>query len=171
MKYYTGIGTRDLSDTFAELIFGYANQLAQLKYTLRSGGAGGCDSAFELACDEIGGQKEIFIPWRKFSDNDDHISLDDLDKTLVDTAQTIAEQFHPSWQYLKFGARKLHTRNVFQVLGQDLQTPSEFVVCYTNDGTASGGTGQAMRIADAYNIPIYNIHNSDDQDKLTSICL
>ena len=35
--------------------------------------------------------------------------------------------------------------------------PSNFVVCYTPDGKASGGTGQAIRIAEYYNIPIYNL--------------
>lgn len=49
------------------------------------------------------------------------------------------------------------SRNSYQVLEKDLNTPVEFVLCWTKDGKASGGTGQAMRIAKDKNIPIFNL--------------
>ena len=55
------------------------------------------------------------------------------------------------------GAKKLMARNCHQVLGLDLKTPVDFIVCWTKDGTINGGTGQALRIAEAYNIPVYNL--------------
>ncbi|MBB6125422.1 DUF736 family protein [Sphingobium subterraneum] len=48
------------------------------------------------------------------------------------------------------------TRNVFQVLGPVLDAPADFVLCWTADGEASGGTGQAIRIAAAHGVPVYN---------------
>jgi hypothetical protein len=167
MKYYTGIGTRNVSNDLIDFISWVGISLAKANYILRSGAADGCDKAFELGCDLQAGSKEIFIPWRKFSEDDSHISLEDLDN--VEQAETIAEQFHPSWQWLKFGAKKLHTRNVYQVLGEDLQTPSKFVVCYTTDGEASGGTGQAMRIAEAYDIPIYNLYHESTRKEIEDV--
>lgn len=57
---------------------------------------------------------------------------------------------------LKDGAKKLQARNSHQVLGLDLNTPSDFIICWTKGGKGIGGTGQALRIAKAYNIPIFD---------------
>ncbi len=59
-------------------------------------------------------------------------------------------------------------RNVPQVLGRTLnpQYYSKFVIAWTKDGKATGGTGQALRIAEHYNIPIYNLFNKEDVVKL-----
>jgi hypothetical protein len=59
-------------------------------------------------------------------------------------------------------AKKFHSRNVHQVLGRDLKTPSDFVICWTADGGFSGGTGQALRIADDHGIPIFNMNVRED---------
>ena len=57
-------------------------------------------------------------------------------------------------------------RNCHQVLGQDLKTPVDFIVCWTKDGGESGGTGQALRIARDLNIPVYNLYFEDTIDKI-----
>lgn len=64
----------------------------------------------------------------------------------------------------------MHARNVLQILGQ--RTPftlkSKCVVCWTPDGAdgsstetsiLTGGTGQAIRIAKAYGVPVFNLYN------------
>jgi hypothetical protein len=60
-------------------------------------------------------------------------------------------------------------RNYFQIFGHEGAERSSFVICWTPDGAngttiltshESGGTGQAIRIASKYNIPVYNL-NSD----------
>jgi hypothetical protein len=58
---------------------------------------------------------------------------------------------------LSYGAKKLMARNCHQVLGQDLKTPVDFIVCWTKNGNINGGTGQALRIAKKLNIPVYNL--------------
>lgn len=61
------------------------------------------------------------------------------------------------------------------MLGPKLDSPVNFVVCWTSDGKASGGTGQALRIAadPAYAIPVFNLFDPKaDQalsDYLTSL--
>jgi hypothetical protein len=56
-------------------------------------------------------------------------------------------------------------RNTYQVLGADLNMPADVVVCWTVDGKASGGTGQAMRIAKDYAIPIVNLYHQNQLDE------
>lgn len=62
-------------------------------------------------------------------------------------------------------------RNAFQVLGRGFAEPVEFVVCWTPKYSvdeagrvcdASGGTGQAVRIAYALGIPVYHLSRPDD---------
>jgi hypothetical protein len=38
----------------------------------------------------------------------------------------------------------------------------EFVVCWTKHGGEVGGTAQAMRVARAHAIPIFNLADTDD---------
>ena len=57
----------------------------------------------------------------------------------------------------------LHTRNVFQVLGPSLDSPSEFLLCWAADGEASGGTGQALRIAATHSVPVYNLQRDRER--------
>jgi hypothetical protein len=57
-------------------------------------------------------------------------------------------------------------RNCQQVLGQNLNLPVDFVVCWTKDGGKTGGTGQALRIADDLNIPIYNLFFENTMDEI-----
>ena len=81
-------------------------------------------------------------------------------------ANEIAAKFHPNWHNLKPTVRQLHSRNVGQVLGQDLKIPSSFVLCWTKNGSGSGGTGQAVRIAHHYNVPVVNIRDGNGWNNL-----
>ena len=69
----------------------------------------------------------------------------------------IAKKYHPSWTSCTHGAKKLHARNVCQILGQDLKTPSDLVICWTPGGQLKGGTATALRIAKDYGIKIENL--------------
>ena len=149
-KCYAGIGSRDCPKEVLDIMFNIGKWLSNKGFVLRSGGADGCDSAFEKGCDEVGGNKEIYIPWNGFNGNSSNLIVED------ERAFTIAKNFHPYWNNLKDGAKKLQARNTHQVLGKDLKSPSLFIVCYTKGGKLIGGTAQALRIANYYNIPVFN---------------
>lgn len=119
-------------------------------FILRSGGANGCDISFEKGCDIVNGIKEIYIPWKHFNNSSSNLIVKDK------KAFEIAKKFHPYYNNLSDAAKKLQARNSHQILGNDLKTPVDFVVCYTKKGTKKCGIGQALRIAKAYNIPIFN---------------
>lgn len=129
--------------------------LAERGYTLRSGGARGADTAFEYATPIIV-QMEIFLPWNGFEGKHDTMRPT---PAQIARAKSIAEKYHPNWMACTEGAKKMHTRNVMQVLGIDCSAASAFIVCWTKDGKASGGTGQALRIAQGNKIPVYNLHD------------
>jgi hypothetical protein len=154
MKIYTGIGSRATPKPILEIMTGYAVYLANQGYTLRSGRAPGADQAFEKGTGWP--LIEIYIPWNGFEG-----AFDSWDGYLIpfytDETMAIAAQYHPNWAACSDGARKLHARNVLQILGCDLKTPTEFVCCWTPNGAGGGGTGQAIRIAQAHDIPVFDL--------------
>ena len=163
IKYYTGIGSRDCPEWAWRIAYDLANQLACLGYTLRSGAAEGMDTAFEKGCDSAHGNKDIYLPWREF--NGHSSQLYKLDPYAVATAKRL----HPKWNYLSEGARKLHTRNVYQIVGHEWTTPSRFVICYTP--WDKGGTLQALRLADEMGISVYNLWDYENEINIEKIIL
>ena len=177
---YAGIGSRDTPELVLQQMGSIGGFLAMLGYKLRSGGAVGADSAFHVGSMTQktgfnGGftndQDEIFLPWNGFNGmyHGQRGGLLITDPVLLREASEIAKRFHPAWHRLNDAARKLMTRNTFQILGPDLRSPTNFVVCWTKDGGPTGGTGQAIRIAQAIGIPVYNLFNAADVAALLEV--
>lgn len=161
-RIYTGIGSRNTpGDILRNMEFlGYF--LSTRDYILRSGHAQGADSAFEHGCDRGNGKKEIYLPWKGFEGSDSELF------NITDEAFKSVDLFHPSPSRLSVGAKKLMARDYMQVLGMD-NTPSDFIVCWTSTGRATGGTGQAIRIAEANNIPVFNLYNENSINDLIKL--
>jgi hypothetical protein len=126
---------------------------------LRSGHADGADLAFELGCDQNQGNKEIFIPWNGF--NGARVRNGFIVPPWTDKALEIASKAHPTWDRCSIAAKKLHTRNVYQLLGINLNDPVDMVICWTPNALGSGGTGQAIRIAKSLGIPVFDIASQE----------
>jgi len=139
-RLYAGIGSRETPDDKLSQMTLIGKRLARLGFVLRSGGAVGADSAFETGSDDGNGFKEIFL-------------ADDA----TQEAFKIASRIHPNWAACSEYAKKLHARNVFQILGRDLKTPVDFVTCWTKMGLPSGGTRTAIMLARENKIPVINL--------------
>ncbi|MCF8001189.1 MAG: hypothetical protein K9K76_04980 [Halanaerobiales bacterium] len=163
--YYAGIGSRQTPQDILKIMEHLALCLGKNNYILRSGGSPGADTAFETGAKKAEANYEIFLPWNKFRDRmgKNYIDVSTLD--TFDKAKKIAKQNHPYFNELSPDSKKLIIRDTYQVLGKDLNTPSEFVVCWTPDGCITdrdrsketGGTGQAISIASKRGIPIFNL--------------
>lgn len=156
LKYFAGIGSRKYPKKEKEIIKSLAYDLVNLGYILRSGGASGADSYWEEYYDLYGGQKEIYLPFKDFNKNKSPFF------GVSEAALNLAEKYHPKWSACSPIAKLLHARNGYQVLGNDLKTPVDFIICWTPDGLKSGGAAQATRIAEDKHIPIYNIKNINE---------
>ena len=160
MKIVTGVGSRNVDAVGTERVLEIAELLDKTHYLLRSGGADGCDTLFESRM----GTKKIFLPWKNF--NHHPSPYYEISKKALAYAKTV----HPYWYNLKDSVRKLHARNTYQVLGYELNRPSDILVCWTPDGCNSektatsktGGTRTAIVLADRNHIPIYNLKNDKD---------
>lgn len=153
-RAYAGIGSRETPDFILRDMKLLAQHLSG-DWTLRSGGANGADTAFEEGAIAGDGRKEIFLPWPGF--NGRPSTPDYITVPPSRLAEELAAYFHPAWDRCSSTAQKFHRRNSYQVLGQDLVSPVAFVVCWTKGGRRKGGTGQALRIAEHFDIPIFDL--------------
>jgi hypothetical protein len=152
MQYYAGIGSRETPDFILDHMSSIAQVLGDRGWTLRSGGADGADSAFEQGARASSTEPHIFLPWRGFNDRTESYRSEPETWTLP-----IAAEHHPAWDKLNRGGRQLHCRNVHQVLGLRDEPHSSFILCWTPEAKGGGGTGQAIRIAQAYNVPVFDL--------------
>ncbi len=164
-KYYAGIGSRKTPPEERNRIREIALELNRQGYTLRSGGADGADTYFE----EGATKKEIFLPWDGF--NKRPISKDASPgatyfQGATDAAVALAQRVIDGFEDRNVAVRMILARNMHQVLGEDLRTPVEFVVCWTPEGKVIGGTGHAIKLARSRGIPVYNLARPSDVAKL-----
>lgn len=163
MRYYSGIGSRKATGPIMNILTETARFLETKGFILRSGGADGCDLAFEEGVVNPA-NKEIYLPWKGFNKNPS--PLFNTNARAAEIARLVIEDSH--WNALSQAGRKLHSRNVHQLLGLDLETPSSFVACWTPQGKVSGGTATAIKLADLYEVPVFNfgIYEDDEQEEM-----
>ncbi|AFQ22269.1 DprA-like DNA recombination-mediator protein [Pectobacterium phage My1] len=146
-----------------------AVELYYLGLTLLSGRAEGPDWAFqrgaEYAMTESGGivRQQIYLPKDSFNRKFGNIGARNPQHwSNYSDAEDIMETLHPKGQYLTGFSRQAHTRNVYQILGDDLATPVSFVICYAKPlgkVRVSGGTATAVALAHRLGIPVYNLYD------------
>lgn len=137
MRRYAGIGHRETPANILMLIERIAVKMKHLGWWLESGGAEGCDTAF----------------WSGAHPNANVWLVQHVQQRHLDHAA----QFHPAWDKCSDFTKRLHARNSIIMLGISLNNPVNAVICYTKNGKITGGTGQALRIAEHYKIPVSNI--------------
>jgi hypothetical protein len=184
---WTGVGSRDIPNrTTSMLMIQISHLLNETGALLRSGRADGSDSVFELI-DPIGATspaymyetKEIYIPWpnfqktkydRRYEFGEDPSITVFNDSTISDEvyrmANKLVDYIHPNPKALKNGPRLLHCRNIPQVVGANLEEPSDVLLCYApwsnSDKTAvKGGTNTAFQLARLLDVPILNLYDPE----------
>lgn len=122
-----------------------AGRLGQAGWTLRSGRALGADSAFEPGARAVRGSCEIFLPnkhnymtmaqiTREHPEPGDQTRYIDEVEGSVLGCKIIARLLHPNGMYLDPYALELHARNTYEIIGQNLNSPVQFVACWTEGG-------------------------------------
>lgn len=160
---YTGVGSRTTPRDILTLMYLVADHLSTSGYTLRSGHASGADMAFEKGA---GSNAHIYLPWPSFGEGEIN-GLYNAAPSLE--AIALAALHHPNWANLGSGPRLLHARNSQEVLGRQLDSPSKFLLCWTPGGHGGGGTGQAIRIANAYGVPVFDLYDETVQARLRAM--
>lgn len=176
--YYAGIGSRETPKEIRQDIVDVGSYLSDCGYILRSGNARGADKWFSDGCDLMNGDSEIILPFKGYGGGHKN-SIIIHNKNLLKQATEIMKSIKPKSYTWNAKNTPYHRRNVFQILGVNLNTPVKFVICYTSTGSISekdvierdetSGTSMAIVLADRLDIPIINMYNDDWLSKLELI--
>lgn len=167
---YTGIGSRKTPSPILNIMTEIGMEFASLGHVLRSGGADGADKAFEEGCNFYDGNMEIYLP------------VQERPSQITESALKLAEEVwltrevDQPWINLHPYTKLIMARNCLQVLGRDLNTPTDLIICWTTEAKIVGGTGQALALAKMINedltdraIPVLNLANDEDRNTIKDI--
>lgn len=180
---YTGIGSRETPEDIQWVMKRIGYGMAKRGHTLRSGRAKGADRAFETGmfsfveaskqghdtCDALSSTlAALYLPTDRAREMNVESSPYDIPfpfgKVSSSKALNLVKDIHPNPKALKGFALRCHIRNVFQVLGTDLTTPSDFLIYWAihdKHGIPLGGTRTAFMVAQLHNIPTINMAHPD----------
>ncbi|TDX52340.1 PolC-type DNA polymerase III [Orenia marismortui] len=154
-KFYVGIGENNPPQEITELMSKIAQKLEEEGYILRSNSSGIISKSFETGVNNSK-NKELYLPSQSFE-----YTLDFIDKFNLKDIDVEKN-------------KDLLARIPYQILGIDLCTPCDFLICWTNDGCIShqennlktGITAQAISIANYYGIPVFNLEKEEHKKRL-----
>ncbi len=155
---YAGIGARKAPEHILKLMFDIAALLAIDGHILRTGAAVGSDQAFANGANAVAGPIKLFIPWPSYEEAWIHFLHNATVTSFNENFHRDAwdsVKFHPKYDSLTQGVKRLHARNYLIV--EDCQ----LIICWTEGGAIVGGTGQALRLAQAKNIPMHNLGSTE----------
>ena len=158
---YAGIGSTHTPPEILQQMENIGTRLARLGCILRSGGAEGADLAFERGCDAAQGRKEIFLPWPRFNGRTEDVVLPPRETFLA------VSGVDPAWEECAPMDWAMLARDCQQILGQNLDNPVIFVVCWYVGGV--GGTEQAVGLATRYGIPVFNLREFGILERLEQV--
>jgi hypothetical protein len=152
---YAGIGARATPVDLIKKLSYIAKRLEHQWFHLLTGGADGADTAFLAGTQFF----TVFMPSHYFkqriSNRVEFIDCSGLPNW--NEAIQLAHEHHYNSKLLNEFSLKLVARNAYCILGLDLKTPVDFVLCWTPNAKLVGGTAQALKIANAYSIPVFNL--------------
>ena len=192
---YAGVGSRKTPIPVLETMEKIAQQMAP-KWHLRSGYADGADMAFGRGAHSANGDFTMYLPWDNFNKAPSHgedqrfitpkptAELVEIAVQAYDSQSAVQLGKKPAWNRVSDATKLMMARNVCQVMGEDLKTLADVVICWTKNAEAGGGTGQAIRIANICGVPVFdladdfqcralvefiNAFEEDNKDRLVSI--
>lgn len=124
-----------------------------------SGNCTGSDQAYQNGANQVSPKKvKLFLPWNSYEKS--AVVVGNITTTSVPTeGENLAEKYHPAWQYLSVGVKKLMCRNASIIMASD------YIFAYLNHSAqGQGGTGHGWRIAAALERPCLDLSQVDLSD-------
>ena len=157
-------GNQDTPPQIMEKMVEIAKTLEANGYTVRVGGLDGIEDTIEKALTK----PEVHLPFKDFNQKQSKFTY------VSDRAMAVAKLFFPNWDAMKKGVQYFLAKNARILMGQRVDSPALFLVCWTDDGVESikdrtnrtGFTGHPIAIASALGIPIFNLGNTLAEQRL-----
>lgn len=163
-KPYIMTSGRDVPKHIVEQMVELSRSIKESGYVLRIGGLEGGDNVLG----ELDKDAELYLPWKNFSDK--------VSKLYFSTEEclALASKFNAKFNEINNSMRSFLGMYTRMVLGKDLKSRVNFIICWTPDGaedsssitTKTGLIAQAIGIASAMKIPVFNLNNADTVNKI-----
>ena len=166
-KPYACTGNQNCPPEIMEKFVRIAKKLEELGYTARVGGMDGIEDTVEKAINK----KEVHLPFKDFNQKQSKFTYNS------ERAFAVAKMFHPTFDSMKKGVQCFLAKNARLLLGDRMNSPALFLVCWSEDGVESGKmktnqtgfAGHPIAIAGALGIPIFNLARPDTEDRINFI--
>jgi len=149
MDFVACIGSRKLNSEERNLCYRIGQFLAQ-GYNIKSGNAIGADQSYARGVNFINSkQLYLYLPNEKYNN---YAIIDGNNVCCKPKKEwfSIAKELHFYWDTMSYTAKSLHARNV------GIIEKCKFVIAFPNEDWG-GGTLMGMKVAEKYNIPLYNL--------------
>lgn len=163
-KPYAATGNKDCPPEILRKFEELAKMLETQGYTARIGGLEGIEETVEKT--QV--KQELILPFKEFNQKQSKFTW------ASERAFAIAKMFHPTFDSIKKGAQYFLAKNARLILGDKMNSPALFLICWTEDGAESarektsrtGFSGHPIAIASAIGIPIFNLGKPDAEQRL-----
>lgn len=158
-KVYAGIGNPDTPPDILAQMVKIAQKLSGMGYTVRTSGGGPADDTFETNTSQV----EVYLPWKNFNKKTSQYVRNHKD------APSIVKPFHPTFDSMTDAVKAIIARHAHVILGPDLNTPVDFLICWSQDGIENGDKRSIksgymsipVALAASRSIPVFNLKNVD----------
>ncbi len=147
------IGSRSLKTSEILECEEIGRAIAERGWELHTGNAQGADQAFARGANEVNPKLvHLHLPWFKY-ERDAIVSgnvvrtVEDLEAHELDFYTQLAEKYHPAWERLSQGVRKLMIRNGMIILPCGCHSV-DVTIALPSSKPGGGGTGQGMRMTE-----------------------
>lgn len=177
--WFAGVGSRETPEEVLALMRRISQALYTQGYALSSGDAEGADTAFYEGTllspyyHQLGAR--IYLAWNgvrnRYHDPKNYFYDASRFPTWM-SANSIAEELHAAWEKCGRGARAMHSRNVYQVMGHTLTDPISALIYWAKPvgktEKVSGGTNGALQLSIKYGIKNrINLYTDEGMERAT----
>lgn len=156
MTTLTLVGSRKAPFSIRQEAMELGKAFSDLGYKARSGGALGMDTYWLYQYDP-----ELATVYRHDDKPYDARTVNTTRLDAFDEAIDIINRVVPHIACMDDTARLLHYRNAFQVLGDDLRSPSDYLIYWSpmKNDVPVGGTKTAVLLAKRVGIPVLHLEH------------
>lgn len=154
MKYCTGLGTTQVTKTMQDVIERFSRYLSEQGYTIRTDFDKGMNQVFRNNSDSV----ELYT-----FEGDSNKNADAFDCPMTDFVKQHLRDSYISLDALNRVTKNRVVRCYYELLGQNLDSPSEFLICYD---PSEGVVNYAHRIAYKLGIKVYNLCDKEELKQL-----
>lgn len=165
-KPYAVVGNKEFPTDLIPKLTSIVKKLDSLGYTARTGSMNGLDVCVE----ELTTNVELQLPWKNFNNKES--------KNTYSSPEilAIAKSLQPGFDELALPIKGFLAKNVRVLLGGKGISRAIFLLCHSEDGADSArqvtsrtaSVGHAIKVADKFNIPVFNLKNDNVEEQLMS---